>query len=152
TSQAAWLPPGLSPAVMSEPGATVGRMDLLVVIVVALVAAGAGLATGFLVAGSRSAAQVREAERAAAELRAEHAAIAAELAAERRGAAERIAALQADQARAVEQFKAVAADALKANNEHFMAVAEERLKRSQEAGAAALAQREAAVKQLVEPL
>src|SRR5690606_15190956 len=50
------------------------------------------------------------------------------------------------------QFKAVAADALKANNEHFMAVAEERLKRSQEAGAAALAQREAAVKQLVEPL
>jgi len=74
------------------------------------------------------------------------------LEAERRVAAERVAAAQADRTRLNEQFRALAADALRANSEQFMVAAEERLKRSQEAGAAELSQREDAVKQLVEPL
>jgi len=74
------------------------------------------------------------------------------LEAERRVAAERVAAAQADRTRLNEQFRTLAADALRANSEQFMVAAEERLKRSQEAGAAELSQREDAVKQLVEPL
>jgi len=88
---------------------------------------------------------VSQAEISAAEAR-------ARLDAERRAGAERVTALQEDQRRLAEQFKALASDALKANSEQFMVVAEERLKRSQEAGNAELARREEAVKKLVEPL
>lgn len=127
-------------------------MEPLVVLLVTVVALTGGAAIGYLVAHHRAAASARDTETRLAETRTELAAVRAELAAERRAGEQRLAALQADHARAAEQFKALAADALKANSEQFMLVAEERLKRSQQASSAELAQREAAVKQLVEPL
>ena len=114
-------------------------------ILVGIIALAVGLLAGWALAATRAETRVRRAEVRAVESR-------ALLEAERRVAAERVAAAQADRTRLNEQFRALAADALRANSEQFMVVAEERLKRSQEAGAAELGQREDAVKQLVEPL
>lgn len=114
-------------------------------ILVGIIALAFGLLAGWALAATRAETRVRRAEVRAVESR-------ALLEAERRVAAERVAAAQADRTRLNEQFRALAADALRANSEQFMVVAEERLKRSQEAGAAELSQREDAVKQLVEPL
>ena len=114
-------------------------------ILVGIIALAVGLLAGWALATTRAEARVRRAEVRTVESR-------ALLEAERRVAAERVAAAQADRTRLNEQFRALAADALRANSEQFMVVAEERLKRSQEAGAAELSQREDAVKQLVEPL
>ena len=114
-------------------------------ILVGIIALAVGLLAGWAFAATRAEARVRRAEVRAVESR-------ALLEAERRVAAERVAAAQADRTRLNEQFRALAADALRANSEQFMVAAEERLKRSQEAGAAELSQREDAVKQLVEPL
>jgi len=114
-------------------------------ILVGIIALAIGLLAGWALAATRAETRVRRAEVRAVESR-------ALLEAERRVAAERVAAAQADRTRLNEQFRALAADALRANSEQFMVVAEERLKRSQEAGAAELSQREDAVKQLVEPL
>lgn len=60
--------------------------------------------------------------------------------------------VRADQDVLKEQFRALAADVLKTNNEQFLEVANERLKRSQQASEAELAKREEAVKKLVEPM
>lgn len=76
----------------------------------------------------------------------------AELDAERRVGAERVAALQADQRRLTEQFRSVASEALAANNEQFLGLAEQRLRATQQAHDAALAGREQAVRALVDPL
>lgn len=94
----------------------------------------AGAAIGWAVAYARNGAR---ASRAEALLEAERA---------------RLLNLQTDQQHLAEQFKALAADALKASSEQLLMVADERLKRSQESGAAELAKREQAVKALVEPL
>lgn len=75
-----------------------------------------------------------------------------ELDAERRVGAERVAALQADQRRLTEQFRSVASEALAANNEQFLGLAEQRLRATQQAHDAALAGREQAVRALVDPL
>lgn len=72
--------------------------------------------------------------------------------AERAAAGARLAQLQEDQRLLSERFEALAGKALEANNERFLAVAEQRLRRSQDAGVAELAKREEAVKKLVEPL
>ena len=114
-------------------------------ILVGIITLAVGLLAGWALAATRAETRVRRAEVRAVESR-------ALLEAERRVAAERVAAAQADRTRLNEQFRALAADALRANSEQFMVVAEERLKRSQETGAAELSQREDAVKQLVEPL
>jgi len=114
-------------------------------ILVGIIALAVGLLAGWAIAATRAEARVRRAEVRTVESR-------ALLEAERRVAAERVAAAQADRTRLNEQFRTLAADALRANSEQFMVAAEERLKRSQEAGAAELSQREDAVKQLVEPL
>jgi len=114
-------------------------------ILVGIIALAVGLLAGWALAATRAEARVRRAEVRTVESR-------ALLEAERRVAAERVAAAQADRTRLNEQFRTLAADALRANSEQFMVAAEERLKRSQEAGAAELSQREDAVKQLVEPL
>jgi len=114
-------------------------------ILVGIIALAVGLLAGWALATTRAEARVRRAEVRTVESR-------ALLEAERRVAAERVAAAQADRTRLNEQFRTLAADALRANSEQFMVAAEERLKRSQEAGAAELSQREDAVKQLVEPL
>ena len=126
---------------MSVHAETLGGMEIVIGIIAAL----AGLVAGWALASSRMGARVSSAEIRAADAL-------ARLDAERQAGAERVAALQDDQRRLAEQFKALAADALRANSEQFMVVAEERLKRSQEAGDADLARREEAVKKLVEPL
>jgi DNA recombination protein RmuC len=63
-----------------------------------------------------------------------------------------VAQVKADQDALKEQFKALAGDVLKSNNEQFLEVASERLKRSQQANEAELAKREESVKKLVEPM
>ena len=103
-------------------------------ILVGIIALAVGLLAGWALATTRAEARVRRAEVRTVESR-------ALLEAERRVAAERVAAAQADRTRLNEQFRALAADALRANSEQFMVAAEERLKRSQEAGAAELSQR-----------
>ncbi|PKQ25867.1 MAG: DNA recombination protein RmuC [Actinobacteria bacterium HGW-Actinobacteria-4] len=60
--------------------------------------------------------------------------------------------VRADQDALKEQFKALAGDVLKSNNEQFLEVASERLKRAEEANVAELAKREESVKNLVEPM
>ncbi len=114
-------------------------------VVVTLVGVVLGLVAGWALARARAADAVRRAE-----VRATQAA--AQLAAERTVAAERVAAAQQDNRRMAEQFRSLAAEALHANSEQFMVVAEERLKRSHLAGSAELGRREDAVRQLVEPL
>ncbi|MBC7290284.1 MAG: DNA recombination protein RmuC, partial [Actinotalea sp.] len=90
--------------------------------------------------------------RALAEARVELAGIRAELEAERRIGAERVAAAQADHERLVEQFRAVASDALERSNVQFLGLAEQRLGATERTHAATMAQREEAVRQMVEPL
>lgn len=63
-----------------------------------------------------------------------------------------IAELQADAQRRADEFAKLSSAALERNSAVFLEQAEERLRRSTTEGAAELAKREAAVKQLVEPL
>ena len=85
-----------------------------------------------------------------ARVRAAH--LEAQLEAERRAGADRVQSLQGDQIRLAEQFRALAADALAANNEQFLVLADQRFLASQQTQVSELARREQAVKQLVEPL
>lgn len=114
-------------------------------IVIGLVALLVGVVAGWVLGIVRAEARIRRAEVRAAEAR-------ALLEAERRVSAERVAAAHEDRARLGEQFKALAADALRASSEQFLVVAEERLGRSQAAGTADLARQQDAVRRLVEPL
>jgi DNA recombination protein RmuC len=150
----------------------------MIAAVVGLLSLAAGLALGFLIASLRGAraahsdsTQLRAdlalmtaraeslADRLGEESRAasareqnasrEHERYVAEL----RGSHERyVAQVRADQDVLKEQFKALAGDVLRANNEQFLEVAGERLKRAQQANDADLAKREEAVKKLVEPM
>ncbi|WP_250443375.1 DNA recombination protein RmuC [Actinotalea sp. C106] len=72
--------------------------------------------------------------------------------AERRVSTERVANAQGDQQRLLEQFRAVASDALSANNQQFLGLAEQRLRASEQQHDATLAQREQAVRAMVDPL
>lgn len=110
-----------------------------------LVAALLGAVLGLLAGSVRSAARIRASDVRVA--RAE-----AELHAERRGSAERLRALQEDSDRLSDQFRALAADALAANNEQFLGLAEQRLRSTQVAGQADMAKRAEAVHSLVDPL
>ena len=116
-------------------------MDILVAVLCLLT----GLAVGGLVASRRTAAALRRAEvgRARAE---------AELAAERRMTAERVSAALGDQQQLLDQFRAVAADALASNNSQFLGLAEQRLRTTEQSHDAVLSQREQAVQALVHPL
>ncbi len=92
-------------------------------------------------------------ERAGAERLAEIEQRAAEqLREERESAQLRLAELKADQQRLKDEFGALSAKALAANNEAFLQQAEQRLKRAEEVSQAELAKREEAVRSLVEPL
>lgn len=64
----------------------------------------------------------------------------------------RVAELTSDSERMSTQFEALSQRVLAQGTEQFLIQAQERLRRSEEAGAAELAKREAAVRQLVEPL
>ena len=63
-----------------------------------------------------------------------------------------VAQVRADQGALREQFQALAGEALKAQSEQFMTVANERFARANEANKAELEKREQTVKQLVEPM
>ncbi|WP_430867561.1 DNA recombination protein RmuC [Demequina aurantiaca] len=79
-----------------------------------------------------------EHERYVADLRAEH--------------TRYVSLVRADQEVLREQFKSLAGDVLKSNNEQFLEVASERMKRAQQVSDAELAKREESVKRLVEPM
>jgi DNA recombination protein RmuC len=104
-----------------------------------------GVAAGWARATVRAGAAVRQADARATRAT-------ALLEAERHIAAERVAGAHEDRQRLNAQFRTLAAEALQANSEQFMAVAQERLAHSQQIGAAELSRREDAVRQLVEPL
>ncbi|MCC2307062.1 DNA recombination protein RmuC [Cellulomonas chengniuliangii] len=114
-------------------------------ILAALVALVVGVLTGALVASRRSAGQVESA-------RVEAARASGQLVAERAAHAERLDGVREDHQRLAEQFRALAADALASNNEQFLALAHQRLAASQQSQVGELAQREQAVRALVEPL
>lgn len=119
------------------------------IVVAVLVGALLGVVVGFAVGGARAtraaARQVRDAELEAVELR-------ARLDAERAAAAQRAADAQADGARLSEHFRALAADALATSSEQFLALAHQRLAASHQTQVGELAQREQAVRTMVEPL
>lgn len=100
---------------------------------------------GWLLAASRGSGAVR-----AAEVRAARAD--AELSAARAAHEHQLRVLADDRDRTAAEFRSLAADALERNSAQFLGLAEQRLLRAQESGAAALAQREEAVRALVEPL
>ena len=114
-----------------------------------LVIAGAALIVGVLVGwlarASSTSEQLRAAQVDAAQAR-------ARLDAERTAHTERLAAVAADNERQSERFRALAADALANNNEQFLALAHQRLAASHQTQVGELAQREQAVRALVEPL
>lgn len=116
-------------------------MDLVIPAVALVV----GCLMGWLASAARSSARLRAAEVDAVRAR-------ARLEAESAAHAERLEAVAAGQARQAEQFRALAADALANNNEHFLALADQRLAASHQTQAGELAQREQAVRALVEPL
>lgn len=104
-----------------------------------------GVVLGWLVATARTAAALRSAQADCLGAR-------AELDAARATYAERVGTLQTAQEQMTAQFRALAADALAANNAHFLGLAEQRLRTAQVAGQADLARREEAVRGMVEPL
>lgn len=114
-------------------------------IALAAVALGVGALLGFLLS------QLRALQRSGA-LRAELESARAQLQAERRAAAERGAALEQSEGRLRESFEALAAQALKNNNELFLSVARESLAREQAVAQSGLKERESAIAQLVQPL
>ncbi|AEI11210.1 DNA recombination protein RmuC [Cellulomonas gilvus] len=115
------------------------------VLVALLVGLAAGAAVAWAVAAHRSEQAVRTAQLAAATA-------AARLEAERTVAAERLEAAQADAGRAAEQFRALAADALAQSSEQFLALASQRFAADRQTQVGELAQREQAVRALVEPI
>lgn len=142
---------------------SLSHMDIAATILLALGALVVGALLGWLGHAQRSTAAVRESDLEAVRLRAqvesaerqvEAARDRAEeqIADARERAAEQIAAARTEQEHARRQFQALAGDALDANSKRFLELAEERLKRSASAGEQALAQREQAVKSLVDPL
>src|SRR5690606_30637217 len=111
------LAPGVSEAGVSEAPGSVGGMEILV----GVIALAVGLVVGWLLAAQRAQAKVH-----AAQLKA--------------GAAR--AALEAERTTASERFSAVAAEALRQNNEQFLALAGQSLARAGQRQEAQLAQRE----------
>lgn len=115
------------------------------VLVALLVGLAAGAAIAWVLAVRRGEEVVRTAQLAAATAT-------ARLEAERTVAAERLEAAQADAGRAAEQFRALAADALAQSSEQFLALASQRFAADRQTQVGELAQREQAVRALVEPI
>ncbi|MCU0792818.1 MAG: DNA recombination protein RmuC [Opitutaceae bacterium] len=86
------------------------------------------------------------------EARAAHARAGAELAAERAASAEKVAALQDAHTRAANEFKALSAAALQANNTAFLDLARETLSRTRQLADVDLEKRQLAIDALVQPL
>ncbi|ROR29850.1 DNA recombination protein RmuC [Inmirania thermothiophila] len=85
-------------------------------------------------------------------LRAQVAALEERLAQERRGAQEKLALLEEARERLGDAFRALAAEALRSGSESFLQLAEERMRRLQEAAQGDLAQRQKGIEELVRPL
>jgi DNA recombination protein RmuC len=118
---------------------------LLLLLVGLALGAGAGLVLGRSAGAARAAGTT-------ARVTADLAAVTATLAAERASGAQRLTELRHEQERVTEQFQALAAQALRHNNEAFLTLADERLKASQQLQAGELAKRTAEVQQLVDPI
>ena len=104
-----------------------------------LLAAGvAGIALGALIAWLAARARV--------------ATLTAELGAERRSGGEKLAVLEGAQVRLREAFAALSADALKANNQQFLELANTHLSKFQESAETSLEAREKAIAELVKPI
>lgn len=132
-------------------------------ILVALLTLVAGVLVGWLWHATRTSAAVREAELETARLAvrvesAEREAAAVRERAEadvqvaRERAAEQVAAARQEQERAAQQFKLLAGEALEANTQHFLTLAEQRLSTATVRNEEELAKREQAVRNLVDPL
>jgi Uncharacterized protein conserved in bacteria len=93
-----------------------------------------------------------EVRRAVETERAEHAATRTALAAERAASAEKIAALTEAQERLSNEFKALSAAALQANNAAFLELAKETLGRTRQLADGDLEKRQLAIEALVKPL
>jgi DNA recombination protein RmuC len=123
-------------------------MDLtaLVLLFVGLaIGSAVGLSYGRSSTRTRDAAAARSAER-------ELAAVTAKLEAEQTASAQRLAELRDEQERMSEQFQALAAQALRQNNEAFLTLADERLKASHQIQAGELAKKAVEMQQLVQPI
>jgi DNA recombination protein RmuC len=96
--------------------------------------------------------ELAESRRAVEAERAAHALTSSSLAAEQAAAVEKIAALTDAHTRLSAEFKALSADALRANNEAFLNLARETLGRTQQAAAGELEKRQLAIDALVKPI
>jgi DNA recombination protein RmuC len=105
-----------------------------------------------LVVRDEARAALAAADERAANAREESARVSAALEHERAAAADKLALLQASQATLSEQFKVLSAEALAANNQQFLVLADERLGRVRSQAAGDLEQRRQAVESLVLPL
>lgn len=114
-------------------------------VLIGLLALTVGASLGWLLATARASTSVRTAEVRSARAR-------AELEAAQSAHSDRVRALESAQDRMSAQFRSLAAEALAANNAQFLGLAEQRMRTAQVAGQADLAQREAAVASMVEPL
>ena len=131
-------------------------MDVVAAGVVLLVGVLVGAAACWLVLAARHRAAAAEAARAAGDatitLRADTAAARAALRAEREAAAERERLLTRRDSELTQAFRALSADALAANNEQFVALAEGRIKEAAAALAGDAAVRDKAVGALLDPV
>jgi DNA recombination protein RmuC len=131
-------------------------MDVVAAGVVLLVGVLVGAAACWLVLAARHRAAAAEAARAAGDatvtLRADAAAARAALRAEREAAAERERLLTRRDSELTQAFRALSADALAANNEQFVALAEGRIKEAAAALAGDTAVRDKAVGALLDPV
>ena len=109
-------------------------MSAFVVVILVVVGVLVGLALGYLLGKGSNASALSQAQSDAATAK-------ATLDAERNLAAQRATDEQQNLERLKTQFEALAADALKANTESFLTVAEERLKRLRDERSAALAKK-----------
>ncbi|WP_062379837.1 DNA recombination protein RmuC [Demequina pelophila] len=128
-------------------------------LLIALLSLACGAALGYVLASRRASSSMADAAVARARIGALEGALTEHKEASRRREAELraeheryVAQVRADEARLREQFGAVSADVLRANQEQLVAMAQERLTREREAGAAELAKREESVRRMVEPL
>ena len=109
-------------------------MGIVAIIIVVIIAICAGIAIGYLLGRNSSATELSTARSEVAV------------------ATARLTDAQANQDQAKTQFVALAADALKANTESFLSVAEERLKRTEQTNNSELEKQQKAVENLMKPI
>jgi len=115
---------------------------------------GAARAAAAAAAARLPAMEAALAERSAAlaDLQRRHAELAERLEQERRSSADKLALLDEARQKLADAFQTLSADALRQNNQSFLTLAGENLKRFQEGASSELEQRRLAVEQLVQPI